>query len=66
MKWTGMYLLGFLLLMGGVTLALWKMGALERIGPFWTVIAGLVVAGLGIMFAVANSGRKETIEIDSK
>ena len=66
MKWTGMYLLGFLLLMGGITLALCKVGVLERIGPFWAVISGLVVAGIGIMIAVANSGRKETIEIDTK
>lgn len=66
MKWTGMYLLGFLLLAGGLTLALWKMGVLEGIGTMWAFIGGLVVVGIGIMFAVANSGRKETIEIDSK
>jgi hypothetical protein len=66
MKWTGMYLVGFLFLMGGVFLALWKMGVLERIGTFWASIAALIVVGIGIMIAVSNSGRKETIEIDSK
>lgn len=65
MKWTGMYLLGFLLLMGGIFLALWKWGVLDEMGTMWTVIVSLVVVGVGIMFAVANSGRKETIEIDS-
>jgi len=66
MKWTGMYLMGFLLLAGGLTAALWKMGVLDGIGTTWALIAGAVVIGVGIMFAVANSGRKETIEIDSK
>jgi hypothetical protein len=66
MKWTGMYLLGFLLFVGGLTLALWKLGVLDRIGTTWAIIAGLVVVGIGLMIAVANSGRKETIEIDSK
>ena len=66
MKWTGMYLLGFLLFVGGLTLALWKLGVLDRIGTTWAIIGGLVVVGIGLMIAVANSGRKETIEIDSK
>ncbi len=66
MKWTGIYLLGFLLLVGGLTAALWKMGVLDGISTTWAVIAGAVVVGVGIMVAVANSGRKETIEIDSK
>lgn len=66
MKWTGIYLLGFLLLAGGLTAALWKMGVLDGISTTWAVIAGAVVVGVGIMVAVANSGRKETIEIDSK
>jgi hypothetical protein len=66
MKWTGIYLLGFLLLVGGLTAALWKLGVLDGISTTWAVIAGAVVVGVGIMIAVANSGRKETIEIDSK
>lgn len=65
MKWTGMYLLGFLLLIGGLGLALWKLGVLDEIGTFWAVVIGLVLVGIGIMISVANSGRKETIEIDS-
>ena len=66
MKWTGIYLLGFLLLVGGLTAALWKLGMLDGISTTWALIAGAVVIGVGIMIAVANSGRKETIEIDSK
>lgn len=66
MKWTGMYLLGFLLLVGGIALALWKWGVLDGISSTWAVIGGLVIVGTGIMLAVASSGRKETIEIDQK
>jgi len=64
MKWMGIYLLGYLLLLGGVMLALWKMGVLASIGPTWIVIGVVIAIGLGIMIAVANSGEKKTIEVD--
>lgn len=64
MKWTGMYLLGYTILVGGVLAALWKIGVLESIGTFWTAIGVVIAIGLGIMIAVANSGTKENIQID--
>jgi hypothetical protein len=66
MKWAGMYLFGFVVLVGGVLAALWKMGILERIGTAWTLIGLAIVIGIGIMISVANSGRKDNIEIDNK
>jgi hypothetical protein len=66
MKWTGMYLLGYVIFVGGVMAALWKLGVLERIGATWTVIGIVVAIGLGIMLSVAGSGRKESIEIDRR
>jgi hypothetical protein len=63
MKWAGMYLVGFVILMGGLLAALWKTGVLASIGSTWTIIGVVVALGLGIMFAVANSGSKESIEI---
>jgi len=66
MKWTGMYFLGFLILIAGVLAALWKMGVLESIGMAWTVIGVVIALGIGIMVAVSNSGTKENIEIDRK
>jgi hypothetical protein len=59
-----MYLLGFVLLVGGILAALWKLGVLEAIGPFWTGVGVVIAIGLGIMIAVANSGVKENIQID--
>jgi len=66
MKWAGMYLVGFIILIGGVLAALWKLGILENIGTTWTVIGVVILIGLGVMFSVANSGVKENIQIDRK
>ncbi|MGH7783114.1 MAG: hypothetical protein ACREO5_04645 [Candidatus Binatia bacterium] len=66
MKWTGMYLFGFLIFIGGVLAALWKLGVLDRIGTTWTVIGVVIAIGIGIMAAVSSSGTKENIEINRK
>ncbi len=66
MKWAGMYLVGFVVLIGGVMAALWKLGVLQRIGVTWTLIGLAIALGIGIMISVANSGRKENIQIDRK
>jgi hypothetical protein len=66
MKWAGMYLVGFLVLLGGLLAALWKMGILASIGSTWTLIGVAIAVGFGIMIAVSNSGSKENIEIERK
>ena len=66
MKWTGIYLIGYIVLMFGVIAALWKMGVLDSIGTAWTLIGVVIAIGIGIMLAVANSGKKENIEIGRK
>ena len=66
MKWTGMFLLGFVILLGGVLAALWKLKVLAAIGTTWTVIGIVIAIGVGIMVAVSNSGAKENIEIQRK
>jgi hypothetical protein len=66
MKWAGMYLVGFLVLLGGLLAALWKLGILENIGTTWTLIGVAILVGIGIMISVTNSGNKENIEIDRK
>ena len=66
MKWAVMYLVGFIILIGGVLAALWKLGILDSIGTTWTVIGVVIAIGLGIMIAVSHSGSKENIEIDRK
>ena len=66
MKWAGMYLVGFLLLVGGILAALWKLGLLAGISTTWAVIGVVILIGIGIMISVANSGTKENIQIDRK
>ena len=64
MKWAGMYLVGFVILIGGILAALWKLGILASIGTTWTIIGVVIAIGIGIMVAVSHSGSKENIEID--
>ena len=66
MKWAGMYLIGFLVLVGGILAALWQLGILQSIGTTWTAIGLVIVVGLGIVVSVSNSGTKENIQIDRK
>ena len=66
MKWMQMYLVGYVIFIGGLVAALWKMGVIERVGAGWTVIGIVIAIGLGFMISVSNSGNKETVEIDQK
>jgi hypothetical protein len=64
MKWTGLYLLGYGILVAAAVAALWKTGVLASIGGFWTGVGLAVAIGFGIMVAVSRSGVKENIEIN--
>jgi drug/metabolite transporter (DMT)-like permease len=66
MKWAGMYLVGFVILIGGIMAALWQFGILQEIGTTWTMIGVAILLGIGIMISVSNSGSKENIQIDRK
>ncbi|PYQ03003.1 MAG: hypothetical protein DMF83_22315 [Acidobacteria bacterium] len=66
MKWMGIYLLGYVIFVGGVIAALWKMGVLERLGTTWTIIGLVIAVGVGIMIAVTSSGEKRIVEVDEK
>ena len=66
MKWTGIYLVGYIIVIGGIIAALWKAGIIESIGTTWAVIGAVIALGIGIMLAVSNGGSKESIEIDRK
>jgi hypothetical protein len=61
-----MYLLGYVIFVGGLIAALWKLGILATIGTTWTLIGVVIAIGIGIMVSVASSGTKESIEIDRK
>jgi hypothetical protein len=52
------------LLIGGVLAALWQLGILQNIETTWIVIGIVILAGVGIMVSIANSGTRQNIEID--
>ena len=66
MKWTGLYLTGYSILIIGLLAALWKARVLASIGAGWTMIGVLIAIGIGIMIAVTHSGTRGNIEIDRK
>ncbi len=66
MKWAGMYLFGFIVVLGGVLAALYKLGILQHVDKTWIAIGVAVLVGFGIMLSVGKSGVKENIQIDRK
>jgi ABC-type proline/glycine betaine transport system permease subunit len=61
-----MYFVGFVILIGGVFAALWKLGLLQHIETTWIAIGVAILVGVGIMISVSKSGTKEQIQIDRK
>jgi hypothetical protein len=53
MRFINMYFVGFLVLVVGAMLALWKAGALEHVSAAWIAIGSLIVVGIGVMMAVS-------------
>jgi hypothetical protein len=66
MKWTGMYLLGFVILVGGLLAALWKLGILGHYRYDMDIDRVVIAIGIGIMISVSSSGTKESIDINRK
>ena len=53
MKFINMYLVGYVVLIVGIVLALWKTGVLEHISGVWIAIGAVVAVGLGVMMSVS-------------
>ena len=66
MKWLGTYLVGYIIVLGGLIAAMWKLGIVERLGAGWMAIGIAVAIGVGIMVSVSSSGKKSVLEIDGK
>ncbi len=52
MRFINMYLVGYVVLVIGVILAMWKAGVLHQVAPAWIGIGLVVAIGLGIMLSV--------------
>ena len=65
MKSMQMYLAGYVILVGGLIAALWKLGVLGRVGSVWTAIGIVIAIGLGIMLSVSIV-KTRTVEVEEK
>ena len=54
MKFINMYLIGYVILVLGISMALWQSGILARVSGIWIVIGAIVAIGLGIMMSVSS------------
>jgi hypothetical protein len=54
MRFIHLFLIGYFVLIVGVSLALWQTGVLSRVAPIWIAIGLLVAAGIGIMMSVSS------------
>jgi hypothetical protein len=64
MRFINMFLIGYFVLILGVTLALWQTGVLSHVAPIWIGIGVLIAVGLGIMMSVASGKPTVTEEIE--
>jgi len=58
MRFVGIYLIGYFILVLGAIAALWYGGALSQISPVWIFIGLVIAIGLGIMLAI-SAGKPE-------
>ena len=58
MRFINMYLVGYVVLLIGGLLALWKTGLLAHVSPIWLGIGAIIAVGLGIMLSV-SAGKPE-------
>jgi len=65
MKSMHMYLVGYVIVVGGLIAALWKLGVLDRVGAVWTLIGIVIAIGLGVMLSV-SMGATKTVEVEEK
>ena len=65
MKWVGIYFVGYTILVGGILLALYKAGVVQRVGWTWIGIGLLIALGIGLIFAVKlGAPSRSSVEID--
>ena len=54
MRFVNMYFVGYIILVMGVALALWRSGILNSVAPVWIGIGIVIALGLGIMMSVGT------------
>ena len=54
MRFIYLYLIGYFVLVIGAAMALWNIGAFQRIPGTWLLVCAVIVVGLGILLAVTS------------
>ena len=54
MKFINMFLAGYVILVAGVVLALWRLHVLQHMAAIWIVVGVLVAIGVGVMMSVSS------------
>jgi len=62
MRFINMFLIGYFILIIGVTAGLWQSGVLNQVQPIWIGIGITVAIGLGIMMSVSSG--KPNVEVE--
>ena len=53
-RFVNLYFVGYIILVMGIALALWRAGILANVSPVWVVIGLVIALGLGIMMSVGS------------
>jgi hypothetical protein len=61
MRFIKLFLVGYAVLVLGITLALGQTGVLARVAPLWLVTGSLLTIGIGIMLSV-SSGKPAMVQ----
>ena len=65
MQRMGIFLMGYVLFVGCLLAAAWKLGVLASLGTFWTVVVLLALLGLGLILGVKRA-LPTRIELDQR
>ena len=53
-RFVNLYFVGYIILVMGIALALWRSGILNNVAPMWIGIGLVIAVGLGIMMSVGS------------
>lgn len=53
-RFVNLYFVGYIILVMGIALALWRSGILNNVAPVWIGIGVVIALGLGIMMSVGT------------
>jgi hypothetical protein len=62
MQRMGVFYIGYVIFLGCLLAAAWRLGVLASIGTFWTMITLLALLGVGLMIGVRRGTSRIELE----